>query len=694
MDSVACINTQFETIRNVPKLNHLSHPQSSRKVFGSETGSQAASLTNSRVDHQVNFQANSQAKLQANSQATSQANFQVDQQANTQADLQTSSQANSQAASQTDSQINCNTPNMNALLDERVTGRVGSSILPVLPVQTIAVPNLEEKLPNWPTHKQQVQQILDRHGITGIVQVAYRRHSESELYDKHITILVIAEYRPDSKTTWPKAVREILRYLYQVNVQYTVEIIADALDVGLECFPFATDVYQWNKVLMPAVCSLVHGRDWLTLQMVYVEDVQETDQKQPTIFIGARDADEKSWWDETLPAIRNLPHVAHSDIQVVLRYQHQYLTTDADSILLEKSFRNVEIPMGASCGSGAPTGTLGGQIILKDPRTSVEQRMGITNHHVLCGDLTGQGPFTKFKCSIEVQSPSNKDRRRYRKTLKKRVKMQKRELEKVIEKQNRYSVQEFQDKEDNARTKLNQVKGLLRQAKAFDIHVGEVYASSGFRHARKGSVGEWALDWSLTTTNRDVSDTTDVPNSYERKSVTKYCTIKPDQGYRVFKTGRTSGTTTGFISATQATLRWSKMPRPKNGQTVQLADLWDYPEKHARCHVMIPEPNPRSDYFIKRGDSGSLILLDPNNFALPGETTTATTSGAQKRGDGRRLLEAYIAGLGFAAFDHAFISYMMPMDVIVKDIEKVTGLEVVEPSHFGTFPPQDANSPA
>lgn len=647
MGSMACINVQFHTERNVLKPNHLNHSRDSRKVIGSRTGSQAAS--------------------------------------------------------QIDYQINRNTPNMNVLLDERITGRVGSSILPVLPVQTIPVPKLEEKLPHWPTHKQQVEQILDQHGITDAdgktVQVAYRQHPESKLHDKHITILVIAEYGPDSKTTWPEAVREILRYLYEVKVQYMVEIIADALDVGPECFPFATDVYQWNNVLMPAVCSLVHGRDWLTLQMVYVEDIRETDEKQPTIFIGARDADEKSWWDETLPAIRNLPHVAHSDIQVVLKYQHRYLTSDADSIVLEKSFRNAEIPMGASCGRGAPTGTfaptgtLGGRMVLKDPRTSVLQSMSITNHHVLCSDLAGQGPFTKFEPPIKVESPSKSDHNQYQTTLREKILSTKNRLKEVIERQYRYDAQEFQNKKDSAMAELNQLEDLLSQAEAFDTHVGQVHASSGFRYARKDELGEWALDWSLTTTNRGVSHHTKAPNLNEERSVTKYCTIKSDRGYRVFKTGRTSGTTIGFISATQAKLRWRTIPRPKHGPTVQLADLRDYPEKHARCHVMIPEPNPRSDYFIKRGDSGSLILLDPHNFALPGEeekpsATAATTSG----GDGGRPSDAYIVGLGFAASDYAFISYMMPMDLIVKDIEEVTHLKVVEPSNIGIFPPPSTNS--
>ncbi|KAF2830981.1 hypothetical protein CC86DRAFT_377906 [Ophiobolus disseminans] len=148
---------------------------------------------------------------------------------------------------------------MASTIDNRVKYRIGSPLLPILPV------------------------------VTRPVDVYSRWHSESEPLDKHITITTLAPYTNDSGTTWPNAVRDIRQYLDQSNIHLAIEIIATPLWRGLESFPFTSDPYQWNDVLLPSIRALQEGRQWISLDMVYQEDVEQSDIRQPTIVISARE---------------------------------------------------------------------------------------------------------------------------------------------------------------------------------------------------------------------------------------------------------------------------------------------------------------------------------------------------------------------------------------------------------------------
>lgn len=109
--------------------------------------------------------------------------------------------------------------------------------------------------------------------------------------------------------------------------------------------------------------------------------------------------------------------------------------------------------------------------------------------------------------------------------------------------------------------------------------------------------------------------------------------------------------------------------------------------------------------FIRPGDSGGLVLLDPHDFLLPEEKEKKRTGfkglpdasessdwdlwkfkslevglESGKPGNDRDVL---IAGLAFGASDYTLVSYMMPFDLVVRDIESVTRLKVVEPEFAG-----------
>jgi len=588
-------------------------------------------------------------------------------------------------------------PNMDFIIDSRIKGRVGSPMLPVLPVDTRRFVNVEKKFPDWPTHLERIKRILVGNDITpNYTGIVYRLHAESELSDDYITIMTRAIYEPESDVAWQMAVREIRKYLNQATIHCAIEIIAENLDSGLASYPFATDIYRWNDALLPNVCSLLHDRQWITLDMVYREDVEGAGNKRPTIVIGARDADEQYWWEDTLSTIQQLPQVAQSDIQVELQYRFRFLTANPNGALMQESFKYDQIEFGASCGSGKSTGTLGGPMRLKNPETHKELTFVITNHHVLAEHLKGEGPFTTFGDPIKVQSPSSQDRDFHAKDLEKQIDRQMSEVK--------------ARNHPGAKRALRVLEDELARVRSFDLHVGQVFASSGFRWTQwksgnESQTSDWPLDWCLATVGeRDTPITVEGPGSIGWTHVTGYCSIDPCQGYRVFKKGRTSGATTGYISATQS-LAHLKQWEPEDGVTAPPRDLDMFPKGVlVRCHIIIPEwiEDKKLEY-IQRGDSGSLVLLDPSNFALKEEeqipfeglsgepavadwnppwrhTTSSTSMIPDEQEDGK---EAWIAGLAFGGHDRSLLSYMIPMDLVVQDIESVTKWEVVEPKFAG-----------
>ncbi|KAF2257189.1 hypothetical protein BU26DRAFT_513887 [Trematosphaeria pertusa] len=600
---------------------------------------------------------------------------------------------------------------MATIIDSRLKYRVGSPMLPALPVVTWPLHNVEAKFPDRRTHLERIQGILDQNGITPkFTKVAYRWHPESELHDKYITITTWATYQPDSDVTWPTAVRQIREYLNQADIHHAIEIIDDVISANLRGFPVATDIYQWNEVLLPVICNLINGRQWTTLDMVYRKDAKASGNvrprvpgnmrptvpgnMRPTIVIGARDADEQYWWDEILPAIRQLPQVAQSNIQVELLYRSRFIAAarravlGPDAISLQNAFNYGWIELGASCGNGERTGTLGGSMRLKNPDTGVELKFGITNHHVLANQLTGKGPFTTFEDPIKVESPSGSDRDAYIKALKNRIECLRHEMDRGML---------------ASPVRLQALEDELARVQSFDLYVGQVFASSGLRTAQhksrdKTPTDAWALDWCLTTIDKRAT-----PAGFHGlasigwKEVIGYCSLDPGQGYRVFKKGRTSGGTAGFTSATESVVQ-VLVPKHEDGLTAPLTDA-DMIPAPIRCHVMMGDRRTgRNGTFIEPGDSGSLVLLDPNDFALEEEdfapeeedimhsTTTKTLEGEDKH-------EALIAGLALGSHEELRLSYMAPMDLVVQDIESVTGWKVVEPTFAGVVKRDKTTSP-
>lgn len=86
--------------------------------------------------------------------------------------------------------------------------------------------------------------------------------------------------------------------------------------------------------------------------------------------------------------------------------------------------------------------------------------------------------------------------------------------------------------------------------------------------------------------------------------------------------------------------------------------------------------------------------------ARPDETVAklmpASTSTSAETRDEEDKKEALIAGLAFCTHPSTLLSYMIPMDLVVEDIESVTGWKVAEPKYCGFVKqnlPQEKENP-
>jgi hypothetical protein len=75
------------------------------------------------------------------------------------------------------------------IIDRRTKYRVGSPMLPVLPVETMPLAYVPDKFPDSMTHLEKIGTILSsNHVMINHMMTVYRFHAESKLDDRYITI--------------------------------------------------------------------------------------------------------------------------------------------------------------------------------------------------------------------------------------------------------------------------------------------------------------------------------------------------------------------------------------------------------------------------------------------------------------------------------------------------------------------------
>jgi len=576
-------------------------------------------------------------------------------------------------------------------IDNRLPYRVGSAILPALHPGELRVRNRAQKFPNEDQHFEHIRKILDEHGVINPSMGLFNRGRENAEYnEKNDTLAISAKYLEGSSQNWTDAMVTIRDYLTAAGINLVVEILDHTNLRDGPIFPLLTDEFGWNSVLLPKVINIVQDREWLSIDMVYKEDIssrkKERNVFRPTIVICARDADHPDWWNVIMPKLDEALKEQQSQINVQLRYLRHLTLSAGRTVPAPNETYSQVLSMGLSCGTEDRTGTLGGKIVLeKDDKLMT---MGITNHHVIFN-----GPHDKDQYMTEgvrVYCPSVKDH-----------------------------VQRCKDENDSIDQSLQnqQLLALQRQSlsaiNSFDIGLGRVYASN--LGITQNNVyppelsSDWALDWCLIGLNegRDINSAVRIhsstnvvlPGTTNTLVVDSYCSINHRKSYRVFMKGRTSGFKLGYVSAVESAM--NAFPKLEAGSSIVKDKVTTFGA--VRCHALFAGDGLREE-FTQPGDSGSLVLLDPENFSLPQDPDDLkgfrydNSFGESNDWVGSAILcpasvsdedpvvlgsQACIAGLTFASNPGTLVSYMTPMDLVIKDIENSTGGTVKQPTYAG-----------
>ncbi|KAI9763768.1 MAG: hypothetical protein M1840_009093 [Geoglossum simile] len=307
--------------------------------------------------------------------------------------------------------------------------------------------------------------------------------------------------------------------------------------------------------------------------------------------------------------------------------------------------------MGVSLGAkgSLESGTLGGYLTLCD-NAGQEVQVALTNYHVIRPGLPSERKtacdshgIKPFEQGVTVIQPTLPDHEDYIKSLEEKLgDIQKDlpseyalldQLSMKIEmgvKQPR-SDQKLKDIISSSETSVKKLQTMISNASAFfqqHAELGRIWAASGYRYSAENI----ALDWALILLNNDRSPgNPDVPK--DRNGVPISGFLKPvganPLSQKVWKKGRTTGLTRGIVNG----LKFVTVEEGKD-----LPNTW--------VLVVVGTENNR---FSDKGDSGAMVV----------------TNGGE------------IIGLLHSGHQVQDLTYVTPYDVLVKDIEQVTKMEVV-----------------
>ncbi|KAF1998579.1 hypothetical protein P154DRAFT_577921 [Amniculicola lignicola CBS 123094] len=503
---------------------------------------------------------------------------------------------------------------MDVVIDNRLPYRIGSPILPALPV------------------------VGDQ--------------------SRHETLLVISKATEESALVWALAVTQIRKHFNTIGLNYEIEIIDQRAHEGLHTMaidPIQLNVNNWNEEILPTILQHLNERKWLSVDILRREHPLAKDLFPMSVVISAQDADNQDWWENILPGLRrylNTNKMSHVQI-VVLFLQDLFLCdgiqTPPNMELLHTVYgEKDEWPMGASCSRAGvqSSGTLGCRVVLQSEDKSLY--MGLTNFHVLKGSNTSS-----------VVIPSDPDHQIAIETSKKDVELAQDKVDYDQEK----AIAKGCEAQESYQVTLRHQEMQQQNISNFDRQAGTIYATSGFSVWTESDKASWIMDWGLfqTAADRTVSPRLPYHGGARLKSIRgdRYGSIlRKEYVYDVIKRGRSSGWTKGTISAIQSAVQVSLLPPVEAAGPSQI-QIPEYGPRALYCFAIITKNHTP---FLQSGDSGAAIMLNESGL---------------DQNDG------VIVGLGFTRNTSTEASYMIPIDLVMKSIEKDTDCKIVEPFYVG-----------
>lgn len=626
------------------------------------------------------------------------------------------------------------------ILDARLPYRIGRPILPVLPLTT----TYDEQFPKFNMLSANIRKTLLEEEVyfRRFGPVKRLRPGQHQNAVPH-TLLVEAYPTPDDAhlRRWVAAVHRLHNLLQRVGIECQIEILDEAYASGTVSEPISDHHYgevlrNWPSVAYK-ILDMIQVQQWLSLNCVLRRPDKLNATPVPTALISASNADAPVWWDTILPHLRTIAQPM--GLQVELVYARDLQRAGDESTLdttIDGDAYDKQVLMGASIGSKTTSHvrTVGTYIRLRGSACSEDQVFGLTNHHVagenpgLWIDKTWLPPSHQVARNerLAVFSRSDKDHD-------------------IFHDYTTQELQEFQRiayKERDGPRGLKWQKavedlGIQLKATKADRLLGTVWASSGLRtipnpkftdaetqyfstvfdtddeklpHKRNpknpplkklieshlATVGkrnkestcdgalEWYTDWCLIKVASSRQLLPHMPMHlprqvliYPEAKADRYASIIPGAVYEVTKRGRTSNWTTGHINGAAS---YVNLLREDEIAIAPVNLTHRYGGRVALAYAIVSSSSHQD--FIASGDSGCAVLLNrgrPNLRHCPPGQKQGSRPGTIRPHDPH----AIIVGTGFASDGSTMLSYMVPIDRGVRDIERVTGAKVITPVFDG-----------
>ncbi|KAJ5051213.1 hypothetical protein J3E74DRAFT_469662 [Bipolaris maydis] len=494
------------------------------------------------------------------------------------------------------------------------------------------------------------------------------------------TLLIESDLSIDGQyMCWKTGAKRLRNFLDNHGLeQLLVEIIdskaAYLFSAGplLDCRPglFA----NW-RLFVPTLLEEIKEQKWLAIDVVSREFGTKFPIHVPTVLITTKDPENEIWRQKIIPRLRYcLPPDMDIDILYGSQLSHAASSTQPDNHTAMESPIEDASPLAIHCtlmdysnvgqiGSSigldqsSSSATISAVVKLRNKKNCPIGRFLSPDHEICRGEL------------VRVVAPSHTDHQNLVKfTSRERAGMQLR-IQNLIDSHRQES--RFYDTENQMLQKHIADYKILNDNP--NRLFGTVFASSGESFSQVASIDnisspslhtringrtlDFGLNWALVklATDRQLADyITGVPLHIKiptSASATRYTQVKHDRSYNVVKKGRSTGWTVGKIS------RIGSLLNLRNDNTnivpVDLSHRYGAANDVILAFGVVHEQKHKD--FMRGGDSGSCVLLNEDN-------ATAT-----------------MVGLLFASNEFTRVSYMMPIDLVIRDIEYVTRQKVTQP---------------
>ncbi|KAK2785440.1 hypothetical protein FQN53_007701 [Emmonsiellopsis sp. PD_33] len=569
-------------------------------------------------------------------------------------------------------------------IDTRFPGRRGWPRLPFLPVETFTEPDARVYFPRFNRRLPQILRLLTENKVEHKeIMVVHRvpvGSSRRDLKSATLFIQVDCEAKPENLYN---LVGDIRKYLVAHHIHVSIEVIRPVrYDEKLTVFPILPSDTQiidnWQKDWRARVTEYMNqvSLKWTSINVLGRAQKYSRDKPTPTLIICAKDPDDDRWWDEVIPHLKeSCQPLLKVDLLRSLGDFEDIPEYDCDQRRVAEKIKseclNTELVPGASCGpaDSSKFATFGGPMRLRSRDGEDLGDFAISTHHIT------QSEESKSACpttsgllanslttpqALVMRSPSDQDIDLKVNLLDEAIDT----LQTIIEGSTwspgvRERVEKGAAKQTQLDQLLDRASSLQAERQKFigtDRTAGYIFASSGYRSLPCTDCGSWALDWSLTKLKegrdndsenkaiqrliggwREKPFTADGnPLSHYRRKGTS------PAGLKVAKMGRTTRFERGRVNAIEAIFPPHSRYKQPSSAWVMIYDVWSYEPK------------------LPQGDFGAAVF-ERNNYERTAGDWVGVAFGHN----------AAVAGKG--------LSYFTPIEAVVKDIEEVTGCEVVEP---------------